>query len=121
MRFLRANMNGGKEMNRFQRNFYRAAYVLYAGAVMCMADILPAYADTTAKDVTNKVTKPINTLVSILTTCLAAAGSLILIKAVLELINAIQQQDNSGIFHAGRSIVVALLMIAIKPLITLLT
>lgn len=42
-----------------------------------------------------------------------------LIKSVTELVNAIQQQDNSGIFHAGRGIAAALLMISIKVLVKL--
>lgn len=75
-----------------------------------------SYADT-GDDVAAQVTGPLNNLVNVLTSVLAVVGVLMLVKSVTELVNAIQQQDNSGIFHAGRGIAAALLMIAIKPLI----
>ena len=67
-----------------------------------------AGADATA--IATQVTGPINTLTTIIVTIFAAFGALWLAKAVPELITAIQGQDNSGIFHAARSIGCALLL-----------
>jgi hypothetical protein len=42
-----------------------------------------------------------------------------LAKSIAELVNSIQQQDNSGIFHAARGIASGALMISIKLIINL--
>lgn len=70
-------------------------------------------------DVAAQVTEPINNFINVLTSVLAAVGALMLVKNISELSNAIQQQDNSGIFHAGRGIAASLLLISIKLLIVL--
>ena len=60
-----------------------------------------------------------NIKIELPSTDVKVVGVVMLVKAIMELVNAIQQQDNSGIFHAGRSIAVALLMVAIKPVVGL--
>lgn len=91
-----------------------------AAVVALVATYAPAVcASESADDVAQQVTSPLNSLVDVLTSVLAAVGVLMLIKSVTELVNAIQQQDNSGIFHAGRGIASALLMISIKVLVKL--
>lgn len=72
-----------------------------------------------ADDIAQQVTQPMNTLLSVVLAVLACVGAYILVKAVTELINAIQQQDNSGIFHAGRGIAAGLLLISIKLIMKL--
>lgn len=103
------------------RNFKHTAEMVYRKLVMAAAFLYIAFntaytayatteagADATA--IANQVTGPINTLTTIIVTIFAAFGALWLTKAVPELITAIQGQDNSGIFHAARSIACALLL-----------
>lgn len=76
-------------------------------------------AASSADEIAGQVTSPMNTLVSVILSVLAVVGVLMLVKAISELSNAIQDRDNSGIFHAGRGIVSALLMISLKLIIRL--
>lgn len=75
--------------------------------------------NVTADEIVTQVTGPIITLVNVLLGILAVVGIIMLIKAISELIAAIQQQDNTGIFHAGRGIAVALLMMSISLIVKL--
>ncbi len=98
----------------------RTGWKVVVAVVVFVTAYTPAvYAAESADDVAKQVTSPLDSLVSVLTSIMAAVGALMLIKSVTELVNAIQQQDNSGIFHAGRGIAAALLMISIKVLIKL--
>lgn len=69
--------------------------------------------------VTNSITGPMKTLIKVILGIMSVVGVFMLIKSIMELVNAIQQQDNTGLFHAGRGIAVALLMIAITPVVNL--
>lgn len=69
--------------------------------------------------VTNSITGPMKTLIKVILGVMSVVGVFMLIKSIMELVNAIQQQDNTGLFHAGRGIAVALLMIAITPVVNL--
>jgi hypothetical protein len=82
-------------------------------AVTGMAD------DGSVDEVANSVTAPMNSLINVILSVLACVGVFMLVKSITELVNSIQQQDNSGIFHAGRGIGAALLMISIKLIIKL--
>lgn len=89
-------------------------------AVLAKSDT-NATGDDTADQIVKQITGPINILINVILGILAAVGTLMLIKAITELINAIQQQDNSGIFHAGRSIAVAILMMSISLIVAIFT
>ncbi len=107
-------------MRKFLEKVKKIGWKVVAAVLALVATYAPAvYAAESADDVAKQVTSPLDSLVSVLTSILAAVGALMLIKSVTELVNAIQQQDNSGIFHAGRGIAAALLMISIKVLIKL--
>ncbi len=69
--------------------------------------------------VTNSITGPMKTLIKVILGIMSVVGVFMLVKSIMELVNAIQQQDNTGLFHAGRGIAVALLMIAITPVVNL--
>lgn len=98
----------------------RYGWKVIAAVAALVATYAPAVcAAESADEVAKQVTSPLNSLVDVLTSIMAAVGVLMLIKSVTELVNAIQQQDNSGIFHAGRGIAAALLMISIKVLVKL--
>ena len=69
--------------------------------------------------VADEITSPMKVLINVILTIMSVVGVFMLIKSIMELVNAIQQQDNTGLFHAGRGIAVALLMIAITPVVNL--
>ena len=90
----------------------RYGWKVIAAVVALVTTYAPAVcAAESADEVAKQVTSPLNSLVDVLTSIMAAVGVLMLIK--------IQQQDNYGIFHAGRGIAAALLMISIKVLVKL--
>ena len=94
---------------------YRKAVIVAGFVYVMISNTYTVYAadDSTSADATaivNQVTGPINTLTTIIVAIFAAFGGLWLAKAIPELITAIQGQDNSGIFHAARSIGCALLL-----------
>ena len=66
---------------------------------------------TTSGDVASSVTEPMNQVISV--------GVFMLVKSVAELVNSIQEQDNSGIFRAARGIAAGALMISIRLIIGL--
>ena len=67
---------------------------------------------TTSGDVASSVTEPMNQVISVV-------GVFMLVKSVAELVNSIQEQDNSGIFRAARGIAAGALMISIRLIIGL--
>ena len=71
------------------------------------------------EEVTQSITGPMTTLIKVILGVMSVVGVFMLIKSIMELVNAIQQQDNTGLFHAGRGIAVALLLIAITPVVNL--
>lgn len=98
----------------------RYGWKVIAAVAALVATYAPAVcAAESADEVAKQVTSPLDSLVDVLTSIMAAVGALMFIKSLTELVNAIQQQDNSGIFHAGRGIAAALLMISIKVLVKL--
>lgn len=117
-------MNIKNKVCRIIGKGYKAAIAAVAFAFMMVNNIALVYASepTTsaeAAEITKKVTGPIDTLTTILVTIFAAFGTIWLVKAVPELITAIQEQNNSGIFHAARSIGCALLLVALPVIIKL--
>lgn len=119
-----------KSLESVKRSMAKGALVVMAGATSLMAEIpaltvragvsLTGSKESDSGDtVASTVTGPMVTLINVILTIMAVVGVVMLVKAIMELVNAIQQQDNSGIFHAGRSIAVALLMVAIKPVVGL--
>lgn len=52
-------------------------------------------------------------------TVAAVVGVFMLVKSVAELVNSIQEQDNSGIFRSSRGIAAGALMISIRMIIGL--
>jgi small-conductance mechanosensitive channel len=94
--------------------------VTTAGGVMAYA--VNGMASNTASsvdDVAQSITGPMNSLINVILAVLACVGVFMLVKSISELVNSIQQQDNSGIFHAARGIAAALLMISIKLIVKL--
>jgi hypothetical protein len=91
------------------------------GMFMTGLTSIQAFAKTTESTdaVVKEVTGPITTLSNVLCAILAAIGGLMLIKAIADLVASMQQQDNSGTYHAGRSIAVALLMMSISGIVAL--
>lgn len=115
-----------KTSNAISRDWMKIYVALYTLGVGIISNSIMVLADTAddqaqADKIIKQITGPINTLVYIIIGIMASVGSLILLKALTELINAIQQQDNSGIYHAGRSIAVGLLMMALSGIIALFT
>ena len=74
---------------------------------------------TTSGDVASSVTEPMNQVISVVLSVLAVVGVFMLVKSVAELVNSIQEQDNSGIFRAARGIAAGALMISIRLIIGL--
>lgn len=72
-----------------------------------------------AQAVADSVTAPLNQVISVVLSILAVVGVFMLIKAIAELVNAIQDQQSSGIYHAARGIAAGALMISIKLLVSL--
>jgi small-conductance mechanosensitive channel len=94
--------------------------VTTAGGVMAYAvNGLADDKESSVDDVAESITGPMNSLINVLLAVLACVGVFMLVKSISELVNSIQQQDNSGIFHAARGIAAALLMISIKLIINL--
>lgn len=107
-------------MKNFVEKVKKTGWKIVAAVITLISAHAPEVcAASSADEVAKQVTSPLNSLVDVLTSIMAAVGVLMLIKSVTELVNAIQQQDNSGIFHAGRGIAAALLMISIKVLVKL--
>ena len=114
-----------KSLESVKRSMAKGALVVMAGVTSLMAELpaLTVRADvslTGSKEsdsgdtVASTVTGPMVTFINVILSIMAVVGVIMLVKAIMEMINAIQQQDNSGIFHAGKSLAVASLMIAIK-------
>lgn len=107
-------------MRKFLEKVKKIGWKVVAAVLALVATYAPSVcASESADEVAKQVTGPLNSFVDVLTSVMAAIGALMFVKSITELVNAIQQQDNSGIFHAGRGIVAALLMISIKVLIKL--
>ncbi len=107
-------------MRKFLEKVKKTGWKVVVAVPVLAATYAPAvYAAESADEVAKQVTSPLNSLADVMTSIMAVVGVLMLIKSVTELVNAIQQQDNSGIFHAGRGIAAALLMISIKVLVKL--
>ena len=75
--------------------------------------------NASAGDVASSVTEPMNQVISVVLSVLAVVGVFMLVKSVAELVNSIQEQDNSGIFRASRGIAAGALMISIRMIIGL--
>lgn len=117
-------MNIKNKVCRIIGKGYKAAIAAVAFAFMMVNNIALVYASepTTSAEVaeiTKKVTGPIDTITTIFVSMFAAFGTVWLVKVVPELITGIQERDNSGIFHAGRSIGCALLLIVLPAIIKL--
>ena len=100
------------------------AYIGATTAIVTAVNECPIIANAprggvSEQEVSNQVTGPMLTLIRVILTVMSVVGVFMLVKSIMELVNAIQTQDNSGIFHAGRGIGVALLMIAITPVVSL--
>ena len=113
-------------MRRRGMKIYAAIYTFVFSFLSASMAVLAkgdnnATGDNTADEIVKQITGPINTLINVFLGILAAVGTIMLIKAITDLINAIQQQDNSGIFHAGRSIAVAILMMSISLIVAIFT
>jgi TRAP-type C4-dicarboxylate transport system permease small subunit len=123
MLFFYAKNQKKRRVERMRNLFEKAkryGWKVIAAVVALVTTYAPAvYAAESADEVAKQVTSPLNSLADVMTSIMAVVGVLMLIKSVTELVNAIQQQDNSGIFHAGRGIAAALLMISIKVLVKL--
>lgn len=104
---------------------FRLGMVAIIGFIINECPMVAYAAGTTIKSdgdgdaVANEITAPMKTLIRVILTVMSVVGVFMLVKSILELVNAIQQQDNTGLFHAGRGIAVALLMIAIFPVVSL--
>lgn len=72
------------------------------------------YLTQSADDIAASVTGPMNQVISVVLSVLAVVGVFMLVKSIAELVNSIQMQDNSGIFHAARGIAAGALMISIR-------
>lgn|GEM_PF-3253640 len=100
------------------------AFISFIVAECPMAAYAMPVNDITIKDgdsseISDTVTAPMKTLIKVILAVMAVVGVFMFVKSILELINAVQQQDNSGMFHAGRSMAVSLLMMAITPIVNL--
>ena len=73
----------------------------------------------TIKGVVNSVTAPMKTLIKVILGIMSVVGVFMLIKSIMDLITAIQDRDNSGMYNAGKGIAVSVLMIAITPVVNL--
>jgi hypothetical protein len=115
-------MKNDAKMNVKKNLYGRAVKVMMSvGAVISGVDAygLVSHAETSADDVAASVTGPMNSVISVVLSILACVGVFMLAKSIAELVNSIQQQDNSGIFHAARGIASGALMISIKLIINL--
>lgn len=74
---------------------------------------------TTPNYIATSVTGPMNQVISVVLSVLAVVGVFMLVKSVAELVNSIQEQDNSGIFRSSRGIAAGALMISIRMIIGL--
>ncbi len=109
----------------------KASFKFYLGMIALVSFVVAecpmvAYASgvtikngSDSDSVTNSITGPMKTLIKVILGIMSVVGVFMLVKSIMELVNAIQQQDNTGLFHAGRGIAVALLMIAITPVVNL--
>ena len=72
-----------------------------------------------ADDIINQILTPMNAIITVIVAGMSIVGTIMVVKAVTELANAIQEHDNSGIFRAGRALLAALLIAATGVLIGL--
>lgn len=103
------------KVSRILSRGYKTLIIAMTMIFMVVNEAATVYATeaTTSADadaIVKQVTGPINILTTALVTIFAGFGTLWLSKAVPELVTAIQGQDNSGIFHAARSIGCAILL-----------
>lgn len=115
-------------MNKLEKFFYGKAYKVMCAATSMVAGLMSDYsavfagsteATKTAEDIENEVTSPMMSLISVVLSVLQVVGVFMLVKAIADLVNSIQHQDNSGMYSAGRSIAAAVLMISLKIIIPL--
>lgn len=75
--------------------------------------------DDESDSVVNSVTAPMKTLIKVILGVMSVIGVFMLIKSLMDLITAIQDRDNSGMYSAGKGMAVSFLMIAITPVVNL--
>lgn len=108
-----------KKIKNIKTNKIRKTlYGIVSPCIMLYQMSLPVLA-ASSEEVAQTIVNPLNAVVNVILIVIAAVGVFMLVKSITELVNAIQQQDNTGIFHAGRGIACALLMISIKLIIKL--
>lgn len=69
-------------------------------AVMAGMSTVNVYATAVTDDQVNQVTLPIKNLLKIFTGVVSAIGAIILLKNIVEAVQAYQQQDSSGMYSA---------------------
>lgn len=70
-------------------------------------------------DIIANVTAPMMTLVKAILSVMSVVGVIMLVKAVMDLVNTMGENSPGTVYHAGKSIAVALLMVAIYPVVSL--
>ena len=111
-----ANMEG-KGMKGFFKDMKRKVLPAVAGSVtgvMLMTGACFAASDTSA------VTKPLDSLKTLVIAVIGAVGVIILAKNVMEFAQAYQQQDSSTMNSALKGIVAGVMMAGISTVLTFL-
>lgn len=68
-----------------------------------------------------EVTAPIKSLQTLVTSIVSAVGAIVLVWGIFDFATAYQQHDSSQQTQSLRKIVAGLLMLAVTPIVTLLT
>lgn len=99
---------------------------MFTGLCMCIMPAGLSYAaesttEMSLKEVEEKVTAPINFVSKVLLSAIVAGGSIVLIKALTDLVPAAQGREIQGIIHGIIELIVAGIMIVLPAIINYLT
>lgn len=115
--FNNLKKTNGIAEERWRRKAGRAACLGMAVAAACVSG--PVTVSAAAAN-SNTVLAPLNNLKTLLTSIVAAIGAIVIVKNIMELSSAIQNQDTAGITSALKGLAGGILMAFVGTVLTIL-
>lgn len=102
-----------EKMNKIKEKIKKAIknIVPVVGGVFAFAGLGAVDAFATSQS-TESVTKPLKNLLTVFEAVIAGIGAIILLKNIVEAVQAYQQQDSSGMYSALKGVVAGAIMCA---------